>query len=370
MKRNVKLKSMKSMIAVVGAAVIAASALTPSATVAQSRIQINGSGATFPQPLYEDWAFGFGQVQPVTINYSGGGSGQGKRDITSGTVDFAGTDSPLTDAEAATRPLVQFPTVAGAVVPIYNVVGVTSVITLDGATLGAIYAGTIANWNDPKIAKFNPGVKFPNAPIITVFRSDGSGTTQIFTDYLTAVSEDWKKAVNPSSGSTVDWPTAKQRRGLGGRGNPGVASSVQKTNNSIGYVELAFAVNNDILYANMVNAAGKTVEASAEATTAAMKGAKFDSRNATKIVNSADPAAWPIAGFTYLIYNQDYPDCAKAGQLVGWMNWALNDEGAQAQATRGDYAVLSPDALALSTKAIGSITCNKGGKVTSSWTPK
>jgi len=325
---------------------------------APNSINLNASGATFPQPLYEDWAFAFSQRDPsVVINYAGGGSGQGIKDIKAGTVDFAGSDALLKDADYQEKPELQMiPTVAGAVVLAYNIKGVTATITLDAAAVVGIYSGKIENWNDPALAALNPGVKFPDLPINVVHRSDGSGTTNIFTLYLSAVSEDWKKG--PGAGTAVDWPVDKLGRGQGGKGNPGVAAAIQNTNGAIGYAELAYAKSNNILYAKMINAAGKTVEASIPSTVAAIKDAKFDGRLTAVIVNSKDPEAWPIAGFTYLIVHKDYKDCKKAEKLVSFINWALSDAAATSRASKLLYAPLPNEVMPRVIEVVNKITCN------------
>jgi len=325
---------------------------------APGSVELNASGATFPQPLYEDWAFAFNQRDPsVVINYAGGGSGQGIKDIKAGTVDLAGSDALLSDKDYQEAPGLQMlPTVAGAVVLAYNIKGVTNTITLDADAVSKIYLGKIEKWNDPALAKLNPDVKFPDLPINVVHRSDGSGTTNIFTLYLSAVSDDWKKG--PGAGTAVDWPVDKLGRGQGGKGNPGVAAAIQNTNGAIGYVELAYAKNNSILYAKMVNAAGKTIEASIPSTIAAIKDAKFDDKLTAIIVNSQQPDAWPIAGFTYLIVNKDYKDCKKAEKLVSFINWALTDASAIDRASKLLYAPLPQEVTPKVVDTADKITCN------------
>jgi len=331
---------------------------TPEPMDAAGSIKLNASGATFPQPLYEDWAFAFNQRDPsVVINYAGGGSGQGIKDIKAGTVDFAGSDALLKDADYQEKPDLQMiPTVAGAVVLAYNVKGVTATVTLDAAAVVNIFSGKIEKWNDPALAALNPDVKFPDLPINVVHRSDGSGTTNIFTLYLSAVSEDWKKG--PGAGTAVDWPVDKLGRGQGGKGNPGVAAAIQNTNGAIGYVELAYAKSNNILYAKMVNASGKTVEASIPSTVAAIKDAKFDDKLTAVIVNSKDPEAWPIAGFTYLIVNKGYKDCKKAEKIVSFINWALSDPAAANRASKLLYAPLPKEVTPRVIEVVNKITCN------------
>jgi phosphate transport system substrate-binding protein len=320
-------------------------------------VQLNASGATFPQPLYEDWAFAYNQIDPsVVINYGGGGSGQGIKDIKAGNVDFAGSDSLLKDQDYKDNANLQMlPTVAGAVVLAYNIKGITSSITLNSDVVAGIYLGKIEKWSDPAIAALNPGVKFPDTPINVVHRSDGSGTTNIFTLYLSAISSDWKSG--PGAGTAVDWPADKLKRGQGGKGNPGVAAAIQNTDGAIGYVELAYAKNNSILFAKQVNAAGKTVEASIPSTVAAIKSAKFDDKLTAVIVNASDAEAWPIAGFTYLIVNKDYQDCKKAEKLIGFVTWALTDKGAADRATKLLYAPLPGDVQTKVVSTAKAITC-------------
>jgi phosphate transport system substrate-binding protein len=331
---------------------------TPKVVDAPGSIKLNASGATFPQPLYEDWAFAFNQLDPsVVINYADGGSGQGIKDIKAGTVDFAGSDALLSDKDYTDAPNLQMiPTVAGAVVLAYNVKGITTSLTLDANTVAGIYLGKIEKWNDPAIAALNPDAKLPDLPINVVHRSDGSGTTNIFTLYLSAVSDDWKKG--PGAGTAVDWPVDKLNRGQGGKGNPGVAAAIQNTNGAIGYVELAYAKSNSILYAKMVNASGKTVEASIPSTVAAIKDAQFSDKLTAIIVNSKQPDAWPIAGFTYLIVNKDYKDCKKAGKLVGFMNWALTNTAATDRASKLLYAPLPAEVQPKVLDTVGKLTCN------------
>ena len=313
--------------------------------------------------MYEAWAFAYAKVDPTTkINYSGGGSGQGKKDIIAGTVDFAGTDAPLSDAEAGQRAMVQVPTVAGAVVVAFNLPGIKS-LTLDGPTLGKIYSGKIEKWNDAAIAALNKGVALPSLPIVVVHRSDGSGTTNIFTTYLTRASTDWKSTVTPSLGSTVDWPVDKVKRGLGGKGNQGVAAAVQKTRGAVGYVELAFAVNNKMSYTKMINAAGKTIDASPAAVTAAMADAAFDKRLKADIEDSKQEAAWPISGFTYILFNKDYADCAKAAKLLGWVTWGITSAEGTGTASKQLYANLPASIVPTVGQAIKSVTCDNGNSV-------
>ncbi len=291
---------------------------------------LNGAGATFPAPIYTKWFqyYSANVATNVSFNYQPIGSGGGINAITSKTVDFAGSDAPLSDTQLAAAPgLIHIPTVAGAVVLIYKVTGVSTGLVLNGDAISKIFLGDITKWNDPEITALNAGVSLPNEDIVVVHRSDGSGTTNIFTDYLSNASPAWKSEVG--KGTSVNWPV-----GLGGRGNPGVAGLVQQTDNSIGYVELAYAKQNNLAYAKMVNKSGATVDASVASVEAAVKGAintvPEDLR--VSIVNSADPAAWPIAGFTYILLYKDQTDSSKGQALVNFLYWSLHDSNAASQA--------------------------------------
>lgn len=341
-----------------GFAVVCMVALSAKPTVGQTTTQVNGSGATFPQPLYLDWATIYQNVDAgVNINYTGGGSSKGKADIISGTVDFAGSDAPLTDAEAVKASLVQVPSVAGAVVMIVNLRGVPNLV-FDGKTLGGIYAGKIEKWNDPAIRRLNPSANLPDAPILVAHRSDGSGTTNIFTNYLTKVSDDWTSTVNPSKGSTVAWPADALGRGLSGAGNQGVAEAVKQNPNSIGYVELSYAIGNRLAYTRMMNAAGNVIVPSPASATWATVNAQFDKRFASDITNSAQPAAWPIAGFTYLLFKQNYDDCERARKLLAWADWGISGYQGRQRATRLGYAALPSDTLPRVKTTLQGILCN------------
>ncbi len=367
LSRNLIATSFLALAVIVSActpATASTTAPTAKAVDAPGSILLNASGATFPQPLYEDWAFAYSQLDPsVVINYAGGGSGQGIKDIKAGMVDFAGSDALLADKDYTDVPNLQMiPTVAGAVVLAYNIKGITDTLTLDANTVAGIYQGKIEKWTDPAIAALNPEVKLPDLPINVVHRSDGSGTTNIFTLYLSAVSPDWKNG--PGAGTTVDWPVDKLNRGQGGKGNPGVAAAIQNTNGAIGYVELAYAKSNSILYAKMINVSGKTVEASIPSTVAAIKEAQFSDKLTAIIVNSKQPDAWPIAGFTYLIVNKDYKDCAKAPKLAGFVKWALTNKAAADRAAKLLYAPLPSEVQSKVVDTVNKTTCNGKSVVT------
>ena len=324
-------------------------------------VQINGAGATFPLPVYTEWTYAYQYVDPsVVVNYQGIGSGGGKKGIVDGTIDFAGSDSLLTDEEyAAGGDLQMYPVLAGAVVPIYNLEGVTSTIVLDRATLADIYLGKLKTWNDPAIAALNPNVKLPGAGISVIHRSDGSGTTEIFTRALAAFSDEWKNG--PGAGASVEWPVDKAGSGVGGKGNAGVAAAVQNTPDSIGYVELSYAVQNKIQFARMVNKAGQTVTAGAASLQAAMAdfAGGFDAKLTANIVDGAGAASWPMAGYTYIIlHTGSMKDCAKAQKLLQYLRWTLTDAGAAKRAADLGYSVL-PDGVRTTVLArLGEVTCN------------
>lgn len=323
-------------------------------------VQINGAGATFPLPVYTEWIFAYQYVDPsVVLNYQGIGSGGGKKGIIDNTIDFAGSDSLLKDEEyAAGKDLQMYPILAGAVVPIYNVEGITTSIVLDREALANIYLGTITKWNDPAIAATNPNVTFPDAPISVVHRSDGSGTTEIFTKALSAFSATWKDGVG--AGASVEWPADKAGNGIGGKGNAGVAAAVQTTPNSIGYVELSYAVSNKIPFAQMVNKAGQTVKADAKSLAAAMDAFAnaFDARLTANIVDADGAESWPIAGYTYIIlHTTSMQDCTKAQKLLEYIRWSLTDAAAAKRAADLGYSVL-PDKVRDTVLAkLGEVTC-------------
>jgi phosphate transport system substrate-binding protein len=278
---------------------------TPEAQAPAGSIQINGAGATFPLPVYTEWTYAYQYVDPsVSINYQGIGSGGGKKAIVDRTVDFAGSDSLLKDEEyTAGGDLQMYPMIAGAVVPIYNIEGVTSdnpVLVLSREVLVGIFEGSISSWNDPAIVALNPLLadKLPNATITAAHRSDGSGTTEIFTKALASFSSDW--AANVGAGSSVEWPVDKAGNGVGGKGNQGVAAAVQNTSNSVGYVELSYAVSNKIAFAQMINKAGNAVTADVASLQSAMAdfAGSFSDRLTTDIVDGSGAGSWPISGDT------------------------------------------------------------------------
>lgn len=294
---------------------------------------LKGSGATFPAPLYAAWIEAYKKVNPsVTISYQPVGSGQGQRDFIGYLTDFGGSDAALSARRVETEApdAMHVPTVLGAVVPTYNLAGVT--LRFSPETLAGIYLGAIKKWNDPRIAADNPGVRLPSTAITVVYRSDGSGTTSIWTDYLSKISADWKSRVG--SGNSVRWPV-----GVGAPGNAGVASTVRSTKGAIGYVELVFALANKLPVPQVKNAAGNYITPSLETTTAAADGVTIPANLVVSITNSPNPNAYPVAGFTYLLVRATtYTDVTKAQALTDYIYWTLT-EGTGA-ATRLGYAPL------------------------------
>jgi phosphate transport system substrate-binding protein len=283
---------------------------------------LNGAGATFPYPLYSKWFDVYAQKTGVRINYQSIGSGGGIKAVQAHTVDFGASDAPLSDEEIKQMPapVVHIPTVAGAVAVVYNLPGVGTGLKLDGATLANIYLGKIKNWNDARIVALNRGLRLPSRAIAVAHRSDGSGTSYIYTNYLAAVSPEWKTKVG--AGKSVNWPA-----GVGGKGNEGVAGLVRQLPGGIGYVELAYALQNHLTYAAMRNASGRFTAPNLQTTAAAAAGAvpamKRDIR--VSIVNAKGPNVYPIAGFTYLLAYRQLGDAERGKALIGFLNWALRD---------------------------------------------
>lgn len=301
---------------------------------------LNGAGATFPYPVYSKWFSEYHKAHGnVQINYQSIGSGGGIRQMQVGTVDFGASDGPMTDEQLASTPFKVFhlPTVLGAVVPAYNIPGVKGDLKFAPDVLADIFLGKITNWNDARLAKDNPGVKLPNKEIVVVHRADGSGTTYIWTDYLTKVSNDWKNG--PNKGTAVKWPV-----GLGGKGNEGVAGLVRQMDGAIGYVELIYALQNNISYGVVRNAAGAFVKASLESTTAAaasVKNMPADFR--VSITNAPGKDAYPISSFTWLLVPVQWKDGTKKQVMVDFLNWML-DQG-QGMAQSLNYAPLPKDVV-------------------------
>jgi phosphate transport system substrate-binding protein len=318
---------------------------------------LNGAGATFPQPVYQEWAANFKDEFGATVNYQGIGSGGGIAQFTAGTVDFGATDSAMTDDEVAAAQKkgqpVHIPTVLGAVTVSYNVQGVQKGLKLDGATIADVFLGKVKTWNDPEITELNPDVKLPANPITVCHRSDESGTTANFTKFLVAHSKPW--ASGPGSDKSVQWPT-----GTGAKGNDGVAACIKQNQNSVGYVEQAYALANEFTYAAVKNKAGQFVEPSLAATAAAGEGAKppADLRFAT--IDAPGAQTYPIAAVTFLLA---YQDVCKAGAspatartLKTWLNYGLG-EGQQV-AKRLQYAPLPQSLLKKAQAKVDGLRCN------------
>lgn len=305
---------------------------------------LNGAGATFPYPIYSKWFDEYHKVKPdLQINYQSIGSGGGIRQVTEKTVDFGATDGPMTSQQQfkVDGKILHVPTVLGAVVPAYNLKGVEE-LKLSGPVLADVFLGKITRWTDPAIAKLNPGAALPDAVITVVHRSDGSGTSYCFTDYLSKVSAEWKKKVGVNT--AVQWPA-----GLGGKGNEGVAGLVKQTPGSIGYVELIYAKQNDIAYASVQNKAGKFVKASVEGVTAAAAGAKMPKDFKVSITDASGEAAYPISTFTWLlIYEKNQGD--KGAVLKDFLKWMLKD--GQGMTTALGYAPLPASVNEMVGKAI------------------
>jgi len=307
---------------------------------------VNGAGATFPNPIYSKWFDEYHKSnRNIEINYLSVGSGAGIKQVTDGTVDFGASDGPMTDEQLKAfqekhgSGILHYPTVLGAVVPTYNIPGVTVALNFTPEALAGIFLGKITKWNDPAIAGANKGVNLPAADIVVVHRSDGSGTTYVWTDYLSKVSEEWKGKVG--KGTSPNWPV-----GLGGKGNEGVTGQIKNAPNSIGYVELIYAVSNNIPYGSVKNSSGNFVKADlasvSEAAAAAAKTMPDDFR--VSITNPAGKKAYPIASFTWLLIPEKFSDAAKRDAIKGFLKWMLTD--GQNYAETLSYARLPKEVIA------------------------
>ena len=311
---------MKKSLVVIGILLLAVSTIQAQ--------KLTGAGATFPYPIYSKWFSEYSAAHPgVEINYRSIGSGGGIRQVTAGLVDFGASDGPMTDEQLAASKvkLIHIPTVLGAVVPIFNVPGVSN-IRFSGEVLSDIFLGKIESWNDPRIAKDNPGVNLPNQKIIVVHRSDGSGTSYIFTDYLSKVNTDW--ASGPGKGASPAWPT-----GVGGKGNEGVAGLVRQLPGALGYVELIYALQNHISFGEVKNPAGNWLKASIEGVTeAAASIKKMPADYRVSITNAPGANAYPIASFTWLLIPVKAADPAKGKVLKDLLSWIVNSGESQVSA--------------------------------------
>jgi len=332
-------------------------------------VQINGAGATFPLPVYSEWTYAYQYVDPaVIINYQGIGSGGGKKGIIDNTIDFAGSDSLLKDQEYTDgKDLQMYPMLAGAVVVVYNIAWAKDIppsttlptLVLDRQTLVDIYNAKITKWNDAKIIALNPGLVgyLPDAAITAVHRSDGSGTTEIFTRALTAFSADW----TAGGASSIEWPVDAAIICIGDKGNQGVATAVLNTPNSLGYVELSYSISNNMAMASMVNKAGNTTIANGDSVASAMSdfANSFTDKFTTTIVDGPGANSWPIVGYTYIIlHTTSMTDCVKAQKLLDYLQWALTDPGAANVASNLGYSVLPEVVRNQAIAKYHEVTCN------------
>jgi phosphate transport system substrate-binding protein len=325
--------------------------------LAANAVDITGAGATFPYPIYAKWAEAYKAKTGVGMNYQSIGSGGGIAQVQAETVDFGAADTgmkPDEIAKAKGGPVVQIPLLFGAVVPAYHVSGVNAGLKFTGDVLGKIFAGKIKSWNAPALAALNPGVKLPNEPIAVVHRSDASGTTAIFTDYLTKASPTWVSALGgaaQSAGKTIAWPT-----GIGGKGNEGVSGAVNQTEGAIGYVELQYALAQGITLGQVQNKAGKFIEPCIASASAAAAGITYPSNLVTSFTDQAGPNAYPIAGSVYALVYQHQTNKAKAAALVNFFSWVLTS--GQDVTTDLHYAPLSTDLQKLAYAQLKKITVN------------
>jgi phosphate transport system substrate-binding protein len=339
------------MTARTGAAALGLAAIVATATLAAQTLQINGAGATFPNPIYSKWFAEYNKVKPnVQINYQALGSGAGIRQLSSRTVFFGATDQPMTPEQMQAAPgrVLHFPTVLGAVVPIYNLPGINQELKFSGPVLADILLGKITKWNDPALAKLNAGVTLPATDVTFVHRAESSGTTYIFVDFLAKVSPEFKKTVGVAS--SVKWPV-----GVGGKGNDGVTALVSQTPGAIGYVELVYALQNKVAFGSVQNSAGKFVRASIEATTAAAAAAanQMPADFRVSITNAPGAGVYPISSFTWLLLYENPRDKAQSKAMVEFMKWALTD--GQKMAADLGYAPLPPEVVKLEQAALATI---------------
>lgn len=323
--------------------------------MAQGTLSINGAGATFPYPMYSKWFDEYHKKNPkLEINYQSIGSGGGIRQVTEGTVDFGASDGPMTDEQLKAYQdkhgfsVLHFPTVLGADVPTYNIPGVTAELNFTPEALVGIFLGKVTKWNDQLIAGANKGVNLPANDIVVVHRSDGSGTTYIWTDYLSKVSEEWKTKVG--KGTSVNWP-----KGLGGKGNEIVAGTVKSTPNSIGYVELIYAIQNNMPYGRVKNSSGTFIKADLASVTAAAAGAakSMPQDFRVSITDAPGKAAYPISSFTWLLVPSKFSDSGKRDAIKGFVKWMLADGQNYTEAL--SYARLPKEVVGMETKALNDI---------------
>ena len=348
-------RTMIGAAALVAAVLAGCSGGSQEAGKPSSSVTLTGAGATFPYPIYSKWFDVYHESTGVQINYQSIGSGGGIQQLKAGTVDFGASDAPLDDAKLAgmPHPVLHIPMVAGAVVLAYNLPDLKQPLQLTPAALAGIFRGTVKTWNDPAIRAANPGVSLPAQAVLPVHRSDGSGTSNIFTTYLSAVSPEWKTAVGANT--SVAWPA-----GVGAKGNEGVAGQVKQAAGSIGYVELAYAKQNNLTVARLQNASGAFVEPTLASTTAAIQASAqalaADVRTPT--VNASGPDAYPIAALTFILVYQDQPDAAKGKAIADFLHWAVHEGQNEVEALQ--YARLPEEIVRVDEETIGRIT--SGGK--------
>lgn len=329
------------------AAAVVALALSSCGSPEQPR-SVTGAGATFPYPMYSKWFSEYHKSHPYTqINYVAQGSGAGISQVTQGTVDFGASDQPMTEAqlqkfrEARSTDILHVPTVLGAVVPTYNLPGVTEQLNFTSAALAGIFLGKITTWNDPAIASANPGVRLPATEIVVVHRSDGSGTTFVWTDFLSKISPEW--ASGPGRGPAIQWPA-----GLGGKGSEGVTGLLKQTPDSIGYTEMIYAKQNNIPMGRVQNAGGRFIEATPESVTAAAASVEVPDDFRLSITNPSGESAYPIASYTWLLIPAKFEDAGKRDVIVDFLQWMLAT--GQELAPERQYARL-PDVVAMKAQA-------------------
>ncbi len=331
--------------------IAAATVVLVSAVLTAQTVQINGGGATFPYPIYSKWFSEYNKLhKDVEINYQSQGSGFGIRQLTAGTVFFGATDGPMTpeQLQAAPGKILHFPTVLGAVVPVYNIPGVSQELKFTGPVLADIFLGKITKWNDPQLAKLNAGVPLPSTDIIVVHRSEGSGTTYVWVDYLSKISPEWLKRVGINT--SVNWPV-----GVGGKGNEGVSGLVSQTPGSLGYVELVYALQNKISYASVQNAEGEFVRASDQSVSRAAEVAasKMPEDFRVSITNAPGKGVYPVSSFTWILLYENAKDKKQAKIMVDFMKWALTD--GQKFAPELGYAPLPKNVVDMELKALQKI---------------
>jgi phosphate transport system substrate-binding protein len=323
--------------------------------LADNPLSINGAGASFPYPMYSKWFDEYHKKNSnIQINYQSIGSGGGIKQVTEGTVDFGASDGPMNDDQLKAFQdkhgfgILHFPTVLGADVPTYNIPGVTSELNFTPDAIAGIFLGKITKWNDPAIAAANKGVTLPSNDIVVVHRSDGSGTSYIWTDYLSKVSDDWKNKVG--KGTSVNWPV-----GLGGKGNEGVAGLIKQTPNSFGYVELIYAIQNAMPYGKVKNSSGTIVKADLASVTAAAAGAAKDmpADFRVSITNAPGKNAYPISSFTWLLIPEKFSDASKREAIKGFVTWMLTDGQNQTEAL--SYAKLPKEIVAMEKQALAKV---------------